>query len=81
LGEWLPKPVYANYSLNSSKNGSTSNNLGLSGTLLERNNLSWSVQEGYTSQGRGRAAASMRTGAQPMLNLPAATAMINTAIG
>ncbi|MCY3510832.1 fimbria/pilus outer membrane usher protein [Klebsiella michiganensis] len=53
LGEWLPKPVYANYSLNSSKNGSTSNNLGLSGTLLERNNLSWSVQEGYTSQGRG----------------------------
>jgi outer membrane usher protein len=40
LGEWLPKPVYANYSLNSSKNGSTSNNLGLSGTLLERNNLS-----------------------------------------
>ncbi|MFQ9622603.1 MAG: fimbria/pilus outer membrane usher protein [Enterobacteriaceae bacterium] len=39
--------------MNSSKNGSTSNNLGLSGTLLERNNLSWSVQEGYTSQGRG----------------------------
>ncbi|QGN38983.1 fimbria/pilus outer membrane usher protein [Klebsiella oxytoca] len=53
LGEWLPKPVYASYSLNSSKNGSTSNNLGLSGTLLERNNLSWSVQEGYASQGRG----------------------------
>lgn len=53
LGEWLPKPVYASYSLNSNKNGSTSNNLGLSGTLLERNNLSWSVQEGYTSQGRG----------------------------
>ena len=53
LGEWLPKPVYASYSLNSSKNGSTSNNLGLSGTLLERDNLSWSVQEGYTSQGRG----------------------------
>ncbi|MEN0614293.1 fimbria/pilus outer membrane usher protein [Klebsiella indica] len=53
LGEWLPMPVYANYALNSSKNGSTSNTLGLSGTLLERNNLSWSVQEGYTSQGRG----------------------------
>lgn len=53
LGEWLPKPVYASYSLNSSKNGSTSNTVGLSGTLLERNNLSWSVQEGYTSQGRG----------------------------
>ncbi len=53
LGEWLPKPVYANYSLNSSKKGSTNNTLGLSGTLLERNNLSWSVQEGYTNKGKG----------------------------
>ena len=50
------------------QNGSTSNNLGLSGTLLERNNLSWSVQEGYTSQGKRRAVASTQTGGRPTLN-------------
>lgn len=44
---------YANYNLSTSKHGNTSNNVGLSGTALKDNNLSWSVQQGYTSQGTG----------------------------
>ncbi len=43
----------ANYSLNTSKNGATTHSVGLSGTALAANNLSWSVQEGYGSQGQG----------------------------
>ncbi|WBM72786.1 fimbrial biogenesis outer membrane usher protein [Buttiauxella sp. WJP83] len=44
---------YANYNLSTSKHGSTTNSVGLSGTALADNNLSWSVQQGYTSQGTG----------------------------
>lgn len=46
-------PVYANYALNTSKNGNTINNVGVSGTLLEKDNLSWSAQQGYGTQGQG----------------------------
>jgi len=46
-------PVYANYMLNSSKNGNTTNSLSVGGTALGDNNLSWSVQQGYGSQGQG----------------------------
>lgn len=46
-------PIYANYMLNTSKNGNTTNNIGLGGTVLEDNNLSWGVGQGYSSQGQG----------------------------
>lgn len=46
-------PVYASYMMNTSKNGNTSNNINLSGTVLEDNNLSWGIQQGYGSQGQG----------------------------
>lgn len=46
-------PVYANYIANSSKTGNSTNSLSLSGTTLEDNNLSWSAQQGYGSQGQG----------------------------
>jgi outer membrane usher protein len=39
--------------LNSSKNGNTTNSVSLGGTTLEGNNLSWSVQQGYGTQGQG----------------------------
>ncbi|EPL6456455.1 fimbria/pilus outer membrane usher protein [Providencia rettgeri] len=45
--------TFATYSMNTSKKGNTSNSVNLGGTLLEENNLSWSVQESYTSKGQG----------------------------
>ncbi len=48
LDKWLAGSS-ATYSLNSSKNRSTTHNVGLNGTALEDNNLNWSVQEGYVS--------------------------------
>ncbi|VFS61012.1 Outer membrane usher protein fimD precursor [Leminorella grimontii] len=44
---------YANYSLNSSRNGKTVNTVGINGTMLARNNLSYSVSQGYTDGGDG----------------------------
>lgn len=52
LSQWLPGS-YATYNLNSSKNGNTSQNIGLSGTALPDNNLNYSISQGYTSQGEG----------------------------
>lgn len=46
-------PMYANYMLNSSKSGYTTNNLTVGGTALADNNLSWSVQQGYGNRGQG----------------------------
>jgi outer membrane usher protein FimD/PapC len=46
-------PTYASYMMNTSKQGNTTNNLSLGGTLLADNNLSWSVMQGYGSQGQG----------------------------
>jgi len=55
LDFWSPSPranrTFANYSLNSSKNGHTSQSAGLNGTLLADNNLNWSVQQGRDGQG------------------------------
>ncbi|PLV61037.1 fimbria/pilus outer membrane usher protein [Erwinia sp. B116] len=45
--------TYAGYMLNTSKKGKTSQSVSMSGTTLEQKNLSWSVQEGYTSGGLG----------------------------
>lgn len=52
LDQWLPGS-YATYNLNSSENGNTSQNIGLSGTALPDNNLNYSISQGYTSQGEG----------------------------
>lgn len=52
LSKWLPG-AYATHSLSSSKNGNTTNNLGLSGTALADQNLSYSIGQGYGSQGQG----------------------------
>ena len=49
--------TYVNYTANTSKNSNSINNLSLSGTTLEDNNLSWSVQEGYGSKGQGTSAS------------------------
>ncbi len=52
LSKWLPGS-YATYNLNSSKNGNTSHNVGLSGTALRDDNLNYNISQGYTTQGQG----------------------------
>lgn len=52
LDRWLSN-TYATYNMNTSQKGGTTNTLGLNGTALADNNLSWSAQEGYGSQGVG----------------------------
>ncbi|WP_436876621.1 fimbria/pilus outer membrane usher protein [Siccibacter turicensis] len=52
LEKFLPN-TYANYSVNSSKNNGTTHAVGLSGTALENNALSWNLQQGYGSDGVG----------------------------
>ncbi|MEO3990138.1 fimbrial biogenesis usher protein [Pseudocitrobacter cyperus] len=63
VGQWLHPGgdaqqahhnVYATYSTSSDNHHSVSQNAGISGTLLEDNNLSYSVQQGYQNQGVGR---------------------------
>ncbi|MEL4013170.1 fimbria/pilus outer membrane usher protein [Dryocola clanedunensis] len=43
----------ATYGISSSKKGNTSQNLGINGTLLDDDNLSWSAQETYGNKGVG----------------------------
>ena len=45
--------AWATYNMSSKRQGSTIQQAGVSGTLLEQNNLSYSVQQGYESQGQG----------------------------
>lgn len=52
LDRWL-RNTYATYNVNTSQKGGTTNTLGINGTALADNNLSWSAQEGYGSQGVG----------------------------
>ncbi len=52
LSKWLPNS-YATYNLNTSRNGNTSNTVGLNGTALPNGNLNYSISQGYTSQGQG----------------------------
>lgn len=44
---------YASYSLNTSKEGNTTHTVGLNGSALQGNALSWNVQEGYGTDGAG----------------------------
>lgn len=52
LSKWLPNS-WANYSVNSSKQGRTTQQVGLSGTTLADNNLNYSIQQSYANQGGG----------------------------
>lgn len=49
LNRWLPN-TWANYSLSNSKNGTTTQNLGLNGSLLEDNSLNYSLQQSHSNQ-------------------------------
>lgn len=52
LSDLLPSS-WATYNMTSQRHGPMSHQIGLSGTALEGNNLSYSVQESYGSQGQG----------------------------
>lgn len=45
--------TYATYNINTDKHGKTAQTAGLNGTLLEGNNLSYNVQQGYQNHGVG----------------------------
>lgn len=45
--------TWVNYSLNTTRDGSTSNTVGMNGNLLEGNNLNWNIQQGRTNHGGG----------------------------
>lgn len=49
LSEWLPN-AYATYQVSNSNPGSTDQYVSLNGVALERNNLDWNVQEGYSNR-------------------------------
>lgn len=52
LEAFLPR-TWANYSMNASKNNGTTHSVGLNGTALENNALSWNVQQGYGTDSVG----------------------------
>ncbi|WP_010431832.1 fimbria/pilus outer membrane usher protein [Enterobacter mori] len=52
LEKFLPR-TWANYSMNHSKNNGTTHSVGLNGTALENNALSWNVQQGYGTDNVG----------------------------
>jgi outer membrane usher protein len=52
LNRWLSN-TYASYNVSSSKSRGTVNTVGLNGTALEDNNLSWNLMQGYGSNGQG----------------------------
>lgn len=45
--------TYAHYNVNSSQKGGTNHSVGVNGTALADNNLSWSAQQGYGTRGVG----------------------------
>lgn len=50
LSDWLPGS-YVSYGASRSRSGYTAQNITLSGSLLERNNLNYSLYQGYSSDG------------------------------
>lgn len=52
LDRWL-RNTWVNYNLNTSQHGNTTHSVGLNGAALADNNLSWGIQQGYTSNGQG----------------------------
>jgi len=57
LSKWLSPGsrhnAYATYSVSNDTRGHTTQNAGLSGTLLEDDNLNYNIQQGYQNQGNG----------------------------
>lgn len=49
LSRWLPNS-WASYSLNNSQHGATTQNVGLNGSLLADNSLSYSLQQSHSTQ-------------------------------
>ncbi|MHA0872090.1 fimbria/pilus outer membrane usher protein [Enterobacter pasteurii] len=52
LEAFLPR-TWVNYSINASKNNGTTHSVGLNGTALENNALSWNVQQGHGTDAVG----------------------------
>jgi len=52
LASFLPQ-TWANYGVTTSKNSGTTHNIGVNGTALESNALSWNVQQGYGTNNVG----------------------------
>jgi outer membrane usher protein len=52
LSQWLPNS-WANYRINANRDGPLSNTLGIGGTTLADNRLSYNLQTGYTDNGEG----------------------------
>ncbi|WP_447887302.1 fimbria/pilus outer membrane usher protein [Serratia fonticola] len=52
LDMWMHN-TWANYSLNQSSGGNTTHNIGLNGTALDNDRLSWGVQQGIAGGGNG----------------------------
>lgn len=52
LSKWLPS-AWANYSVSTDSDGRTSHDAGISGTALERDNLSYSVSQSYANKDVG----------------------------
>ncbi|EKN3346299.1 fimbrial biogenesis outer membrane usher protein [Yersinia ruckeri] len=69
LSKWLPNS-WANYSVNTSKGNTTQQQLGLSGSALSDNSLSYSLQQSRTNHGGGTHGSlySSYTGAYGQLN-------------
>ncbi|CAI2158509.1 Outer membrane usher protein fimD precursor [Serratia fonticola] len=62
LDHWLPTgapPVYATLSSSRDNKGSLTQQVGLTGSLLEQHNLSWSVNQGYSQQGGNNGSTSL----------------------
>jgi outer membrane usher protein FimD/PapC len=57
LSKWLPR-AWSSYSLSNSKKGYTRQNLGVSGTLLDDERLSYSLQQSHANHDAGIAVAS-----------------------
>lgn len=49
----LSSNTYAHYNVNSSQKGGATHSVGVNGTALADNNLSWSAQQGYGTRGIG----------------------------
>ncbi|WP_336218235.1 fimbria/pilus outer membrane usher protein [Citrobacter amalonaticus] len=56
LGRWLPGGYISNSTTHDSQ-GRTYNQTSVSGTMLERNNLSYNISQGYGNQGEGNSGA------------------------
>lgn len=56
LSHWMPN-AWATYSVNSASGGYTSHQVGIGGTALENNTLSYNLQQSYTSNNTGYGAS------------------------